>query len=170
MSTISSLSGTASSLMSSLTSSNTSSSSASNTSSSAYNMTPADFIQLMVTQLENQDPTNPTSDSDLMTQMSDIGQLESSSSMQSTLSAVTLQTQVGSASSLIGKTVTGINTNNASVTGVVQSVSIAGSNVNLNLETGDTVAVTNLSSINGTATTSGVAAGNGSSGSTVTGT
>ncbi len=115
--------------------------------SSAYSMQPSDFIKLMVTQLENQDPTNPTSDSDLMSQMSDIGQLESSTQMQSSIASSTLQSQVGSASALIGKTVTGIDAANKTVTGTVDSVSVAGTGVTLNLHSGDTVAITNVSSI-----------------------
>jgi len=139
--------------------------SSANTSNSAYSMTPADFIQLMVTQLQNQDPTNPTSNSDLMAQMSDIGQLESSTDMQTTLTSSTLQSQIGSASALIGKTVTGINTGNKSVTGVVDSVSIAGSTVSLNLNSGDTVSVSNVSSIAPTSTsTTGATTGTPSTG------
>jgi flagellar basal-body rod modification protein FlgD len=127
---------------------------ASNSSSAAnpYNMSPGDFIQLMVTQLENQDPTQPTSSSDLLTQVSQIGQLESSTQLQSTMQSVTLQSQVGSASALIGKTVVGIDANNNKSTGVVSSVSVAGGAVSLNLDNGDTVAVTNLSSISGATT------------------
>lgn len=127
---------------------NISSGSTSNASGSAYAMSPKDFISLMVTQLENQDPTNPTSSDQLLTQMSQIGQLESSTSLQSTMASVTLQTQVGSASSLIGKTVKGIDSSNASATGKVNSVSITNNSVNLNLDNGSTVPITNLSSIN----------------------
>jgi flagellar basal-body rod modification protein FlgD len=120
---------------------------ASNTSSNPYNLSPQDFIQLMVTQLENQDPTQPTSSQDLLTQVSQIGQLESSTELQTTMQSVTLQTQVGSASALIGKSVVGIDSNNNSSTGVVNSVSVAGGAVTLNLDTGDSIAITNLSSI-----------------------
>ncbi len=146
MSTISSALG---SLLNNTTSSSssTNSSSGSNTSSNAYALTPQDFLSLMVTQLQNQDPLSPASDSDLLNQMSSIGQLQSSTDLQSTMSSVTLQTQIGSASALIGKSVTGISTANKSVTGTVDSVGVAGSTVNLNLDTGDTVTISNVSSI-----------------------
>ena len=144
------------------TSSNSSSGSAASA-ANPYNMTPQDFIQLMVTQLQNQDPTQPTSNQDLLSQMSDIGQLESSTSLQTTMQSVTLQTQVGSASALIGKTVTGVDASNNSSSGVVNSVSVAGGSVSLNLDTGDTMPLTGLSSITttptGTATTTGTTAG-----------
>ncbi len=106
----------------------------------------------MVTQLQNQDPMSPASDSELLSQMSNIGSLESSTDLQTTMKSVTLQTQVGSASALIGKTVTGISTANKSATGVVDSVSVSGTDVDLNLDTGDVVSVSNLSSISGAAT------------------
>ena len=122
-------------------------SSGSNASGGGYALSPADFISLMVTQLKNQDPLSPASDSELLSQMSQIGQLQSSTDLQTTMKSVTLQTQVGSASALIGKSVTGINAANKSVTGTVDSVSVAGSTVNLNLDSGDTVAITNVSSI-----------------------
>jgi flagellar basal-body rod modification protein FlgD len=87
-------------------------------------LTPSDFVQMMVTQLQNQDPLNPTSSQDLLTQMSEIGQLQSSTQLQSTLTGLTLQNQIGAASSLIGKVVTGTDVNNNSLSGTVNSVSI----------------------------------------------
>ena len=140
-------------------------SSGSNASSSAYSLSPSDFISLMVTQLQNQDPLSPTDSSALLTQVSQIGQLQSSTDLQTTLNKVNLQSQVGSASALIGKTVSGISTANKSVTGVVDSVSVSGSDVNLNLDSGDTVSVSDLSSIAGSTT----GASNASSGSPVAG-
>jgi flagellar basal-body rod modification protein FlgD len=128
-------------------SSNSSSGSAAATAANPYNLQPSDFIKLMVTQLQNQDPTQPTSNQDLLAQMSQIGQLESSTQLQTTMASVTLQTQVGSASALIGKSVTGIDSANNPVTGVVNSVSVAGGNVSLKLADGSSLALTGLSSI-----------------------
>jgi flagellar basal-body rod modification protein FlgD len=134
-----------------------SSNSSSGTSASAanpYNLQPSDFIKLMVTQLENQDPTQPTSNQDLLTQMSQIGQLESSTSLQTTMTNVSLQSQVGSASALIGKEVTGVDASNNASSGVVNSVSVAGGSVTLNLASGDSMPLSGLASItNPTATT-----------------
>jgi flagellar basal-body rod modification protein FlgD len=138
------------------TSSSSNSSSSNSSSANPYNLSPEDFINLMVTQLKNQDPTQPASSSDLLAQMSQIGQLESSTQLQTTMQSVTLQTQVGSASALIGKSVTGIDGSNNSVTGTVNSVSVAGGNVSLNLDSGDSMTLSQLSSVNATtATTSG---------------
>ncbi len=130
-----------------------SSDSSSGSNSSGYNLTPQNFMQLMVTQLQHQDPTQPTSSADLLSQMSEIGQLESSTELQTTMSSVTLQTQVGSASSLIGKTVSGIDSNNNTSSGVVNSVSVAGGAVSLKLDNGDTMPLTGLANITSTDTT-----------------
>ena len=133
--------------MASSGSSNSSSGSASASAGNPYSLKPSDFIKLMVTQLQHQDPTQPTSNQDLLAQMSQIGQLESSTQLQTTMASVTMQTQVGSASALIGKNVTGIDSANNSVTGVVNSVSVAGGNVSLNLADGSSLALSGLSSI-----------------------
>jgi flagellar basal-body rod modification protein FlgD len=104
-------------------------------------------MNMMMTQLENQDPLNPTNSDQLMTQMSAIGQMQSSTTLDSTLSSLGTQTQIGSASSLMGKQVQGIDSNNNSVTGVVTAVQVASSGVSLQLDSGDTVSLSNISSI-----------------------
>jgi flagellar basal-body rod modification protein FlgD len=122
-------------------------------------LSPSDFVQMMVTQLENQDPLNPTSSQDLLSQMSEIGQLQSSTQLQSTLTGLALQNQIGAASSLIGKQVQGTDANNNTLSGVVQSVTItqtpasqsstgvATTNVNLNLDSGSTLPLANVTAI-----------------------
>jgi flagellar basal-body rod modification protein FlgD len=104
-------------------------------------------MNMMVKQLENQDPLNPTNSDQLMTQMSAIGQMESSTNLDTTLSTLGTQTQIGSASSLMGKQVQGIDINNNSVTGVVTAVQVASGGVSLQLDSGDTVSLTNISNI-----------------------
>ncbi len=127
-----------------------------------YNLQPSDFIQMMVTQLQDQDPLNPTSSADLMSQMSDIGQLQASTQMQTTMQNLSLQTQIGSAAALIGKSVTGIDGANDSVTGNVTAVQVAGGTVGLTLDNGVSLTLTNVSTINGVATGS-PSSGSGSS-------
>jgi len=132
-------------------SSNTSSTSA--TTNSGLSLTPTDFINMMITQLKNQDPTQPTSNADLLQEMSQIGQLQSQQTLQTNLQTMVLQNQIGSASNFIGKSVTGLDANNANVNGVVDSVHIENGGVNLVLNNGLTLALSNLTDVNGTATT-----------------
>ena len=74
-----------------------------------------DFLQLLVSQMENQDPLNPQSDTDMAAQMAQFTSLQQSSAMSSSLSML-------QANSLIGSTVT-IQVNPKTTTsGIVQSV------------------------------------------------
>jgi flagellar basal-body rod modification protein FlgD len=113
----------------------------------ASSLTPTDFLNMMITQLQHQDPLNPTSSSDLLAQMSQIGQLQASTTLQTQLTGFGLQTSIGTASSMIGKTVQGLDTNNNPITGVVTSVQVQKGNVSLGLDKGGTMALTNVTAI-----------------------
>jgi len=84
-------------------------------------LTQNDFLQLLVAQMENQDPTNPQSDTDMASQMAQFTSLTQSSAMSASLSAL-------QANSLIGSTVT-VQTDSTGDTasGVVQSVRLGAS-------------------------------------------
>lgn len=126
-----------------------SSTASTNSTSAASNLklNTGDFLNMMITQLQNQDPMNPTNSDQLMSQMSAIGQMESASNLDTTLSGLGTQTQIGSASSLLGKKVQGIDSNSSSVSGVVTAVQVASTGVSLQLDGGDTVSLSNISSI-----------------------
>ncbi len=119
----------------------------SSTANSKLALTPTDFINMMITQLKNQDPTQPTSNADLLQQMSQIGQLQSQQSLQTNLQSMVLQNQISSASNFIGKRVSGLDTTNHTVNGVVDSVHIENGGVNLNLDNGSTLALSNLTDV-----------------------
>ena len=80
---------------------------------------------MLITELENEDPTQPMSNTDLMNQVSQIQAIESNQQLTSTLQSVALGQSIASAGSLIGATVTGTNSQGQTVTGTVNSVSIA---------------------------------------------
>jgi flagellar basal-body rod modification protein FlgD len=104
-----------------------------------FNLKAQDFINLMVTQLQHQDPTQPASNSELLSQMSNIGQLESSTQLQTTLTSMTLQNSIGAASSLIGKSVQGLDANNKPIAGLVNSVQVQNNGVALQLDNGQSL-------------------------------
>ena len=113
-----------------------------------------DFINMMITQLEHQDPLQPTSSDQLLSQMSQIGQMQSSSQLQTTLSGLTQQNQIGAASALIGKTVQGTDSNQNSLSGIVTSVQVASTGVSLSLDNGHTLPLSGVTNISpGPATT-----------------
>lgn len=137
------------------TSTSGSASAAASSSSASLGLKPSDFIKMMITQLQHQDPTQPTSNQELLSQMSQIGQLQSSTDLQATMKSVTLQTQVGSASSLIGKKVAGIDSSGNPLSGVVNSVAVAGGTVSLKLDSGTSLDLSQLSTISPATATTG---------------
>ena len=79
-------------------------------------LTQNDFLQLLVAQMENQDPLQPESDTEMASQMAQFTSLTETTDMSSTLSQM-------QANSLIGSTVTLQESNSQQTSsGVVQSV------------------------------------------------
>ncbi len=109
-----------------------------------------DFIKMMITQLQNQDPLEPAKNQELLAQMSQIGQLQSSTTMQESLKGMVLQNQIGSASSLIGKTVQGLDGQDDPVTGLVNSVKVGAEGVSLELDSGKTLLLSRVTQISPT--------------------
>ncbi|MDB5333759.1 MAG: flagellar hook capping protein [Phycisphaerales bacterium] len=115
--------------------------------STGFNLKPQDFINLMVTQLQHQDPTQPASNSELLSQMSNIGQLESSTQLQTSLTSMTLQSSIGAASALIGKSVQGLDVNNNPIGGLVNSVQVQNNGVSLQLDNGQSLDLSRVTNI-----------------------
>lgn len=124
-------------------------------SSSSLNMTT--FMKLLTTQLANQDPLNPMSDSDFFAQLAQMGTVQGVQQIQQTM-------QVSQASALMGKTVTGISVDSTTgtsvpVMGTVTSVSVQNGNYMLNVldASGNSspVSMGNITSISGGSSQSG---------------
>jgi flagellar basal-body rod modification protein FlgD len=112
-----------------------------------FDLKAQDFIKMMVTQLQNQDPTKPTDNAQLLAQMSQIGQLQSNTTLTEGIKGMVLQNQIGSAGNLIGKSVEGLDDNDATVRGIVNSVSVVGDKVSLDLDNGKQLSLGKVSSI-----------------------
>lgn len=108
-----------------------------------------DFIKMMITQLQNQDPLEPAKNDQLLAQMSQISQLQSSTSLNESLKSMVLQNQIGSASSLIGKSVQGMAADNSTVSGMVTSVKVESDAVKLELDSGQALELGRVTSIAG---------------------
>src|SRR5205085_2850484 len=100
------------------------------------------------------DPLNPTSSDQLMSQMSQIGQLQSTSDLQNTMKTLTTQSQIGAASALIGKQVAGLDINSDPINGLVSSVQVSTSGVTLSLASGGSLSLSNVTGIADTSTAS----------------
>lgn len=118
-----------------------------------------DFINMMVTQLQNQDPLEPAKNEDLLAQMSQIGQLQTSESLQSSMSELvdnnrslmdqlTRQNNISSAGSLIGKIVSGKDEEENPIEGMVTSVRVKSDGaVELELDNGKILPLSQVTEI-----------------------
>ena len=95
------------------------------------------FLQMLVLQMQNQDPLDPMNNEDMLAQLAQFSALEQMENLNSQfefLSGNIDQLNFISASQLVGKTVRGIDLNGNIREGVVESVHLEGSVVILNVD------------------------------------
>ncbi|QTX31662.1 flagellar hook assembly protein FlgD [Aminithiophilus ramosus] len=98
------------------------STSTSTTSEATKELGKDDFLQLLITQLTHQDPTDPVSNEDFIAQMAQFSSLEQLTNISSGIENLT-QMQMTGAVSFIGKTVTAYDSTSATnVSAVVNAV------------------------------------------------
>lgn len=84
-----------------------------------------DFLKILMTQLQNQDPLNPMQDQDFISQMATFSSLEQMTNLNTSMDSFVksaAQNQFMQASSMIGKTVTYLDNQGNQMTAVVKSV------------------------------------------------
>ncbi len=82
------------------------------------------FMGLLITELQNQDPLNPTDNAQLLTQLSQIREIGSTNKLTDTLSTLAVGQELSMASSMIGKKIKALDTNAKDVEGTVERVSV----------------------------------------------
>ena len=82
------------------------------------------FLQMMITELQNQDPLNPMQNSEIMQELGQMQQITASNKLTTTLDGVALGQSLSNATSLIGKQIDGIDDSGNPASGVVQKVSV----------------------------------------------
>lgn len=86
-------------------------------------LTSQDFLKLLITQLQNQDPASPLDSDQLLNQISQMRALQANLELESSLKGLTLGQQLSSATSFIGKNVTAVTgSDQTQVSGMVESV------------------------------------------------
>ncbi|HEX4148887.1 MAG TPA: flagellar hook capping FlgD N-terminal domain-containing protein, partial [Pirellulales bacterium] len=106
-------------------SSSSSSSSSTSTASDPFgSVNLGDFLTLMIAQLQNQDPTDPVSNSDLLQQIGDMETIESNQQLNSTLTGLSLSDSLTAGSELIGQYIVGTDSSGDMAEGQVDSVSV----------------------------------------------
>jgi flagellar basal-body rod modification protein FlgD len=102
-----------------------STSSTSSSSSSSAAATPTvnydEFLQLLIAELKNQDPTQPSDPTQYMSQLASFSQVEQQVQTNTSLSAMLTSSSLSQADSVIGKTLTSAD---GSTSGTVASVTI----------------------------------------------
>jgi flagellar basal-body rod modification protein FlgD len=91
------------------------------------------FITLMVTELQNQDPLNPMDNAQLLDQLSNMQSITSTKKLTETLDAVMLGQNLSNAGGLIGKVVNGLTDAGDEVTGTVDKATLSGNIPYLNI-------------------------------------
>ncbi len=94
------------------------------------------FLKLLVAQMKNQDPLNPTDPTQQMSQLASFSNVEQSIKLNQKLEAMTTLQTLTQANNLIGRTLT---TGDGSVTGVVKSIQVASDGAVATLQDGKLV-------------------------------
>ena len=105
------------------------------------------FLQLMVKQLQSQDPLNPTDSGQMLAQLAQFSTLSGMEQLNTSFSDMLSLQEITQGSSLIGKQVSYKNSSGTTVSGSVSSVGLTDGKIALQVN-GDSV---NLSQIVGVA-------------------
>jgi len=105
-----------------------------------------DFLQLMIAELQNQDPLNPLDNAQLLQQISQIREIAATGSLSETLESVMFGQSISNASNLIGKQVRALNDAGDFVTGEVEKVAIAEGQVKVHIGS-NVIGINNISEI-----------------------
>ncbi len=106
---------------------------------SSLGMNPQDFLKVLITQLQQQDPMQPMQSDQMLSQMATIQQLESSMQLSQVLDNLANNSRVEQAAVMIGKYVRGDGTDADAVTGVVTGIRVQDGKIVLELDSGKTI-------------------------------
>lgn len=104
------------------------------------------FMQLLLAQMQNQDPLEPMKDADFIAQLAQFESLNALTAMSKTLEQLAQNQNLAQGSALIGKTVNGITTAGSVITGVVTSVQSISGKITLEVD-GERMDIGNVRSV-----------------------
>lgn len=96
------------------------------------------FLKLLVTEMQNQDPTAPMDSTEYVAQLASFSNVEQGVQLNSKLDLLLQQAELTQATSLIGKTVTSLD---GTLSGVVDQVRITDDGIVAYLESGDEILI-----------------------------
>lgn len=103
-----------------------------------------DFLNLMIAELQNQDPLNPLENDELIAQISQIREVGATEQLTETLNSVLLGQNITSATNLIGADVVALNDQGQRVSGNVRVVTITDGQPRLDLAIGSSATASEL--------------------------
>lgn len=86
------------------------------------------FLQLLAVQMQNQDPLNPTSDTEFISQMAQFTSLQQMATLNSSMTSYIGEQQPVDAQSYLGKQVSLTDSTGATVSGTVSGVALSAGN------------------------------------------
>lgn len=106
-----------------------------------------DFLKLLLAQLTNQDPLSPMENMDFTSQLAQLQQLEEQMALTKGMTNLRSDSQIQSATGMIGKNVVGVDEKGERVEGTVARVVLDGTNVLVELGDGKRLPVANVQEI-----------------------
>lgn len=82
------------------------------------------FLELMIAELQNQDPLNPMDNQAMLEQIGMIREISSTNQLTETLSTVMAGQNLATASGLIGRKISALDTQGKNIEGIVDRVSV----------------------------------------------
>jgi flagellar basal-body rod modification protein FlgD len=92
-----------------------------------------DFLKLLVAQMQNQDPMNPMDDNQTMSQMAQFSTVEGITNLNTAVDNQNFSAQVSQSVELLGKTVTWLNADGSSGSGVADKVTVSGNAIQIDV-------------------------------------
>lgn len=123
------------------TSTNSTNSTSSTTTQSSNTVDYNTFLQLLIAEMKNQDPTNPMDTSQYMSQFAQLSSVEQAMQTNTKLDSLLSSQALSQADGLIGKNVSFTDSTGATFTGKVASISINSNGSVATLDDGTKVAV-----------------------------
>jgi flagellar basal-body rod modification protein FlgD len=99
-----------------------------------------EFLQIILSELSNQDPLAPNDTAAILEQLSSIRNIETQTQLDDKLQSLVTQNSISTSANFIGKFVTGLDANNNTAEGIVESLSVRDGEPVLNLAGGGELA------------------------------
>jgi flagellar basal-body rod modification protein FlgD len=106
-----------------------------------------DYMKLIVAQMQNMNPMDPNSGGDSLPTMMQAESLNQLTMLNQAVKDLQTMTQTSYASSLVGRTVTGVNDSNVTVTGTVRGLKMDAAGPVLELSTGARVRLLDITEV-----------------------